>query len=76
MLEPSSSEDESENEAPAAAAAAAHVEEESSEALTLSASTTNLEIPRSGSVTRSVSPAASSGADNLSVVSALYFSLF
>ncbi|KAF8770143.1 Calcium-dependent secretion activator like protein [Argiope bruennichi] len=59
MLEPSSSEEESENET---------VEEESSEATALSASTTNLEIPRSGSITRSVSPA--SGVDNLSVVSA------
>ncbi|GFS58406.1 calcium-dependent secretion activator [Nephila pilipes] len=59
MLEPSSSEEESENET---------VEEESSEATALSASTTTLEIPRSGSITRSVSPA--SGVDNLSVVSA------
>ncbi|XP_015909587.2 calcium-dependent secretion activator isoform X8 [Parasteatoda tepidariorum] len=58
MLEPSSSEEESENEA---------VEEESSEPQALSASATNLEIPRSGSIPRSISPA--SGADNLSVVS-------
>ncbi|XP_035222621.1 calcium-dependent secretion activator-like isoform X2 [Stegodyphus dumicola] len=58
MLEPSSSEEESENET---------VEEESSEATALSASATNLDIPRSSSIPRSISPA--SGADNLSVVS-------
>ncbi|XP_054720268.1 calcium-dependent secretion activator 1-like [Uloborus diversus] len=58
MLEPSSSEEESENET---------VEEESSEATAPSVSATNLEIPRSGSISRSISPA--SGADNLSVVS-------
>lgn len=58
MLEPSSSEEESENET---------VEEESSEATALSASATNLDIPRSGSIPRSISPG--SGVDNLSVVS-------
>lgn len=58
MLEPSSSEEESENET---------VEEESSEATALSASTTNLDLPRSSSIPRSISPG--SGVDNLSVVS-------
>lgn len=58
MLEPSSSEEEGENET---------VEEESSEATALSASATNLDIPRSGSIPRSISPG--SGVDNLSVVS-------
>lgn len=58
MLEPSSSEEESENET---------VEEESSEATALSASATTLDIPRSGSIPRSISPG--SGVDNLSVVS-------
>lgn len=57
MLEPSSSEEESENET---------VEEESSEQPP-SSSATNLEISKSDTNTRSVSPA--SGVDNLSVVS-------
>lgn len=56
MLEPSSSEEESDNET---------VEDESSEATTLPAVSTNLELPRSSSVSRSLSPA--SAGDTLSV---------
>ncbi|KAG8194997.1 hypothetical protein JTE90_008171 [Oedothorax gibbosus] len=70
MLEPSSSEEESDNEA---GGGAVEEKEPSTEALALSASTTNLEIPRSGSVTRSASPSAAAaptgGSDSLSVVS-------
>lgn len=70
MLEPSSSEEESDNEG-GAGGGAVEEKEPSTEALALSASTTNLEIPRSGSVTRSASPsaaAAPTGKDNPRVV--------